>query len=333
MNTRRARFTMAASAALGLLLTACSGGDGAGDTAGTGPAPATRVVTDALGTEVTVPVEPQRVVTLHYAATQPTLDMGVIPVGQAEVQPNLVPDDLADEVAQVPVVAARGEPQLEKIALLEPDLILAPNVYEEDVLGQLREIAPTFVIPLRGAADTGDGTIWQQKAAMVADVLGRPEEADRLATEYEARLRQIAQTYAEQINGTTIAVISAYEENNFWVWGADNITGQTLTPLGFTWSGQANAMVAGSRTSEAAASFERINAAVGDADLLFLDSDLRGQVNAFMATLQQTPLYQELPAVTAGHAYVLGKTVIAGYSDAHYTLDMVERALQDMAKG
>ena len=47
----------------------------------------------------------------------------------------------------------------------------------------------------------------------------------------------------------------------------------------------------------------------------------------------KTPLYQELPSVAAGKAFPIGKATVAGYSDANYTLDLVEQALQSTARG
>ncbi len=114
-------------------------------------------------------------------------------------------------------------------------------------------------------------------------------------------------------------------------WGEDNMSGTLLTPLGFTWSEQENATVADEAEPEAVVSNERLGSVVGDAAVLFVDSNLRGEVNAFMADLlQATTLYQELPAVRNGRDYLAGKNTVAGYTDANHTLDRVEEALQGM---
>lgn len=298
---------------------ACGGGAAA-------PEAETRTVTDATGTEVAVPVDPQRVVTLHYAATQPVLDLGLMPVGQGTFEDGIIPEDIEAEVEAVPVVTDAVEPRLEEIAELDPDLILAPNVYEDDVLEQLRTITSVYTFTLRG----GDRAEWTQRTEEIADALNRTGMVAELDEAFAARQSAIAEEYADVIAGRSVAVIGAYEENNFYAWGQDNMTGTVLLPLGFTWSAQENAIVEGQDEPEATVSNEKLATAVGDADVLFVDSDLRGEVNAFMAALQQTPLYRELPAVQAGHAYPAGKNTIAGYTDAHYTLDMVELALQDM---
>ncbi|HEU5127695.1 MAG TPA: ABC transporter substrate-binding protein [Glycomyces sp.] len=321
MKASHMRTALGTGLALLALTAAAACGGGAAE-----PEAETRTVTDATGTEVAVPVDPQRVVTLHYAATQPVLDLGLMPVGQGTFEDGIIPEDIEAEVEAVPVVTDAVEPRLEEIAELDPDLILAPNVYEDDVLEQLRTITSVYTFTLRG----GDRAEWMQRTEEIADALNRTGMVAELDEAFAARQSAIAEEYADVIAGRSVAVIGAYEENNFYAWGQDNMTGTVLLPLGFTWSAQENAIVEGQDEPEATVSNEKLATAVGDADVLFIDSDLRGEVNAFMAALQETPLYRELPAVRAGHAYPAGKNTIAGYTDAHYTLDMVELALQDM---
>src|SRR5690606_32133530 len=127
---RRSRFAAtAAVAALALLLGACGSSDSStSDEADTNES-ATRTVTDSTGTEVEVPSSPERIATLHYAATQPVLDLGLTPVGQGVFEEGIIPEDQVDTVGDIPVITNDAtEPELEKVAGVEPDLILAPNV-------------------------------------------------------------------------------------------------------------------------------------------------------------------------------------------------------------
>lgn len=317
-----------AGAALALALTGCSSSssDEAGSAGDKAAKPAaSRTVTDATGAKVEVPATPERIVTLHYAATQPVLDLGFELVGQGAFEEGIIPEDQAAEAEKVPVVAQQ-EPALEEIAALEPDLIFAPNIYDEETSKALNDIAPVYTFTLRG----GDRAKWTQRTEEIADALGVPEKADELQTEFTERQKSIATTYADVIKGRTVGVIGAYEENNFYAWGEKNMQGSLLVPLGFTWSQQESDIVKDQKEPEATLSHEKVESAVGDADVLFLDSNLRGEVNAFMKDLQATSLYKQLPAVKDGHAYVGGKNTVAGYTDAHYTLDRVEEALKDL---
>ncbi|MGY1433768.1 ABC transporter substrate-binding protein [Streptomyces reniochalinae] len=312
---------LAGSVVLSLALAGCSSSDGGGSKASS----RTRTVTDAGGTEVKVPDKPKRVVPLHYSATQPVLDLGFKPVGQGAFEKGIIPKDQAAEIEKIPVVA-RQEPKLEDIAALEPDLILAPNVYDEETLKALRDIAPVYTFTLRG----GDRARWTQRTEEVAEALGVPEKADKLQAAFAKRQKGIAKKYGKVIKGKTVGVIGSYEENNFYAWGEKNMQGSLMVPLGFTWSRQESKIVKGQKEPEATLSNEKLASAVSDADVLFLDSNLRGQVNAFMKTVQKTSLYKQLPAVKNDHVYVGGKNTVAGYTDAHYTLDRVEDALKDL---
>src|SRR5690606_21460514 len=153
----------------GLALLALTAAAACGSTVEADAEVETRTVTDATGTEVEVPVDPQRVVTLHYAATQPMLDLGLMPVGQGTFEEGIIPEDIEAEVEAVPVVTDGIEPRLEEIAGLDPDLILAPNVYEDDVLEQLRAVTAVYTFTLRG----GDRAEWTQRTEEVADALNR----------------------------------------------------------------------------------------------------------------------------------------------------------------
>lgn len=101
----------------------------------------TRVVRDANGDEVEVPVNPRRIVAL-----------GVEPAATTQGrEQNGPPNYLAEEARVVPLVGILTQPNVEAIAALEPDLILAswafgPPFADEQVFENLRDITPATVI-------------------------------------------------------------------------------------------------------------------------------------------------------------------------------------------
>ncbi|WP_175579855.1 ABC transporter substrate-binding protein [Pseudonocardia sp. Ae356_Ps1] len=312
-----------------MLLTACGSGGGGGDDNDTaGGAAETRTVTDDFGTQVTVPVAPQRVVTTHFLLTMGTLDLGVAPVGTAVWAPANVTDRYAATLADVPVVASQtAEPELEKIAAQSPDLILATSFNDEQVIGRLREIAPTYVVDV--SAGGANATSWSERTSQLADVLGRTAEAGTLASAFEQRKQQLIQTHANQINGTTAAVVTGFRDDNASVFAAESGIGQIVTSLGFTYSPQATVVAAGAQNGIANVSFERITTSVGDAEVLFLGSDLNGGLSPVVTALQQTQLYRDLPAVRANRVGVF-KPQVTGYTDANFALDQIEQTLTGM---
>lgn len=331
---RRSLLLGAALAPLAAL-TACSSAKdtsgGSTSSAAGSSAGATRTVTDAVGTKVKVPATPSKVVILHYAGVEAALDLGVVPIGMgaagsAGVQPvDVVPAALWNKIKDVPVVVDGGEPDVEKVAGLEPDLILAHNAMEDDVLKQLREIAPVYVWTLRGK----DRAAWDQRVKEIADALNRTEAYEKLAADWKSELAAVKDKHADVINGLVVGVLSSYSEGNMYLWGQENMAGTVLTPLGLTYSAAENKAVAasGEKEPEAEVSVEKIGQALGDVQLLLHDSDLKGKANAFLASVMASPLYKQLPAVTKGNVFPFFKTTIAGYTDARESLAMVDKAL------
>lgn len=66
------------------------------------------------------------------------------------------------------------QPNLEKIAALEPDLILSSKLCHEQIYEQLNEIAPTVFSETTGVT-------WKENFEVHAEALGRTEEADRVS--------------------------------------------------------------------------------------------------------------------------------------------------------
>lgn len=333
--TRLSTAVIAGTAGLALLA-GCQEGTGE---AASSSSSETRTVTDATGAEVEVPANPEAVATLHYAATETLMDLDAPPVAQGAYQEPAVPEEWVDELGDIPV-AAQQEPDLEKLAEAEPDLILSPNVYDSEMIEQLEEIAPVYQFTLRGG-ERGD---WKQRVGEVADAVNKADELDELDDEFEARQKELADQYSDVTEGTTIGVASSFEENSAYLWGSENMLGTILTPLGFDWSADEDAMVekygnadqegnkSGKAEPEAQISLEVLDKSLSDADVIFVDSDLRGDYDKLTEALLDSAVFKDLPAVKAGHVYPIGKATIAGYADAEYGLDMAEQAIKEYQK-
>src|SRR5699024_2747629 len=142
-----------------------------------------------------------------------------------------------------------------------------------------------------------------------------------------ARQKELADKYADVTEGTTIGVASSVEENSAYLWGSENMLGTILSPLGFDWSADEDAMVgkyghadqegskAGTAEPEAEISLDGPVKSLSDADVIFVDSDLRGGYDKLTDALLDSAVFKDLPAVKAGHVYPIGKATIAGYAD------------------
>jgi len=149
---------------------------------------ATRTVNHLMG-EVAIPVDPQRVVTLHdLGLTTMALHLGFQPIGShgrlgANGEETF---SLGEGFSSVGLthVGAFDAINLERIIALQPDLIIGRS-FEESIYDQLSQIAPTVLVP---AAITADSVAY---SAYLADLLNRTQRHEELAALYEAKIERI----------------------------------------------------------------------------------------------------------------------------------------------
>lgn len=334
---RRHMLGAGAAGAAAVALAACSSGSSSAADGSGHDSPDTRTVTDATGQEMKVPARPAKVVVLHYAGAQAMLDLGVTPAGTAAVgaggdasaATKLTTEELWAQLKDIPTIDnADGAPDAEKVAELEPDLILATNALEDSVISQMEDIAPTYQFLLRG----GDRAKWWVRVQQIADALGVTDAYDSLDADWKKDLEQAAQEYKDVAEDLVVAAYDMYEEGNLYLWGEGNMVGTVLSPLGITWSADENAAVTSEEEAEKAVAAERTLDVLGDANVLFYGTDLRNNPNPLTDAYHQSDLYQQLPAVKEGHTFPFGKCTIAGFTDARYSLDQVTSALDSLRK-
>lgn len=95
---------------------------------------------------VTVPETPDRVVALDFAALDTLTALGVPLAGRPDLDP---PAYLSDALAQVPAMGTIFEPDIEALAALGPDLILAGGRTQAKVAA-LERVAPTLDMTIDG---------------------------------------------------------------------------------------------------------------------------------------------------------------------------------------
>ena len=150
----------------------------------------TRMVTDASGQEVALPLEPTRVVTLSEPATDNALALGITPVGAVSGRGQSgVAAYLADRAGDVPILGSVGTPNLEAVGAAHPDLILVDGTSvksdDTDTLNALKQIAPVFY-----TAHSGDD--WRETFTRTADALGVPDEASTKLADFDAHVAAVS---------------------------------------------------------------------------------------------------------------------------------------------
>ncbi|WP_164540445.1 ABC transporter substrate-binding protein [Streptomyces abyssomicinicus] len=206
--TRRGAALAAALMSASLVLTACgSDGDDTGDKATEargGKAAGTHSVKAENGT-VEIPVDPRRIVTIGNT-NLPFIDLGGKPVGVTEASESdldVLPEEqrTAYEAAEI-VGSDGGEVDLEKLAALEPDLILVQfHSNDWDKVGKkLQAIAPTVY--------WGLDTEWKAFADAIAEAGNVTDALSRQKAEFDEKVTKIQETYGKVIDSTSFVDVS-----------------------------------------------------------------------------------------------------------------------------
>jgi iron complex transport system substrate-binding protein len=239
---------------------------------------------------MTVEQEPERVISLGFSEQDPLLALGVVPIAIRDWfgdQPHAVwpwaQDELGGaepEVLNMPF----GELDFERIAALQPDLIVATHSgITEEEYNTLANIAPT----LAQTAEYPDfGMPWQEQTILIGRAVGREDLAQELVTDVESQIQATAEEHPE-FNGATVAWASPVEgEAQYWAVGPNTPPMRFLAALGFTMP-----------EDLAAAVGELDSAQISSEQITLLDADvLIFQVNTeeARASIESDPLYQQL---------------------------------------
>ena len=185
-----------------LVLAGCgSTGSGGTEDGGNGPG-GSRTITDARGTKVKVPNYPRRVVTLSEPTLDGALSLGLRPIATTSGRgQGGVSSYLAKQARGIANVGVLGQPNIEHVAALKPDLILLDGtaVQDQSVIDKLRHLAPTVYVS-KTAAD------WRAAFTAEAAALNRQKEGAHLLDEFDKRVAEVRDTLGANA-GARISVV------------------------------------------------------------------------------------------------------------------------------
>lgn len=129
------------------------------------------------------------VVSLEWGLTENLLALGVVPVGQADIEGYNTWDTVAPlDPEGITDVGTRGEPSLSDITALEPDLIVTTTDIPDNVIGQLEDIAP--VLTVRGSDSEDPLGYMRSTVELLGTATGTEEEAEAALGEFEQALSE-----------------------------------------------------------------------------------------------------------------------------------------------
>ncbi|HJG22732.1 ferrichrome ABC transporter substrate-binding protein [Enterococcus durans] len=201
MNLKTKLCTITSTLLLIGLLGACSSTDKTktAETSTTESTNATHTVTDTLGHKVAIPNQPKRIIGSYLEDY--LIALGEKPVAQWTVGSGSIQDYLQSELKGVPTISY--DLPYEKVLSFEPDLLLISSsaTVEGGKYDQYSKIAPTYVV------ENGTEVTWETQLKDIGKVLDKKEQADKIISDYQKKVKETRTELADKINGKTAAVL------------------------------------------------------------------------------------------------------------------------------
>ncbi|RIJ57138.1 iron-siderophore ABC transporter substrate-binding protein [Clavibacter phaseoli] len=301
MITRRRTLAMTAlAAATALTLTACGTTEEASTGAGSTPSGEQITLTDGTGAEVTLDGPATKVVGTEWNVVENLVSLGVDPVGVADVAGYGAWSSAVPLVNEPADIGTRGEPSVETIASLAPDLIVATTDLPADAVEQLKSIAPVLQI------ESADGSKQIQQSEdnleLIAKATGTEDQATKVIDAYDQAVSDAkAKLDSAGLAGSKFLFADAYVDAGAVAirpFGNGSLIGDVTTELGLenAWTGEVDpAYGLGSTDVEGLTT-------VGDVQFLYNSNATQGD-DPFASTLAGNAVWQSLPFVTAGDVH------------------------------
>ena len=268
---------------------------------------------------VCIPENPERIVMLDYNAIEEVVALGKTPVGiMYESQSHL-----ADELANAEIVGVEGDPSLEQILLLEPDLILAWEPFmSSDLPNQLSQIAPTVISNRQGFGE------WKTSLRFTAEAVGESAAAEELLADYGERVAALQANLGEaRIADTTLTVFAAFSESSGLRFYVESFPNTVLSDVGFSPPAAQQELILDDLGEASGLTLEQLD--LVEADYTFFvkapwsDED-------YLNSLETGPLWQQLDVVEEGNVCDVEYTWAEGsIVAANIILDELETCLSN----
>lgn len=279
----------------------------------------TRTVTDAMGNEVVIPANPERVLATYLEDN--LVALGIKPVAQWSVKDGAsVQGYLQGELEGIPTIP--HDLPFEAVQEVAPDLIImdSASMVEGGKYEQYSKIAPTYVI---GTEMNND---WRDELLRVGEVFDKKEEAQKALDNYDAKAAEAKETIEKEVGNPSVAAI-------WLVGGKFFIVSETLSSgavmygdLGLKVPDVVKEISASATGNWSAISLEKLVEL--DAEHLFLiNSDTESGSEALSEAL-----WNSVPAVKAGNVYEFSPDESWLYTGAIANSQMIDNILKSIVK-
>ncbi len=273
------------------------------------------------------PLGSPRIATLYQGATDSAVALGLTPIGVVDSWlEKPMYRYLRDALAGVEHVGLETQPNLEKIAWLNPDLVIASDFRHARIAPLLEAIAPTVSAP----------TVFNFKTTltMVASATGREAQANELLEQWDDRVADFRQQIATRLGSEwpqKVAVVR-FKSDHVRIY-TSGFAGSILDELGFEQPDTLQSQSWGMKLS----STENIPVLDADALFILLEPDDPAIADNYQHWASH-PLWQQLSAVQSERVFevepvswmmgggILAANAMLGDLYSHYGLLQPEAA-------
>ncbi|BAB73912.1 iron-siderophore ABC transporter substrate-binding protein [Anabaena sp. FACHB-709] len=271
-----------------------------------------RLIKHPLG-ESCVPVKPQRVIALDETSMEALLALDLKPIATA--QPNIagsIIQKLGKKAEGIVSLGKDGQPNIEKMVQLNPDLILGFSVSAEQYK-LFSQIAPTVTLDYIQFA-------WKDALSRIAEIIDKSEQAKILLEQYQQRVKELRTFINYNLKEKTVSVSRFYAGNQVPEFRTKySFPGSLLTEVRIPVPEMQNQLTTNENQPLVSVSLERLE--LLDADVLFVALD-PGAEESFQK-YQNTPLWQKLDVVKNQRVYAVdsGYWIFGNILSANAILD------------
>lgn len=323
---RRLLFTAATTTAAALTLAACGTTEPAADS--TKKPSEAITLTDATGAEVTLDGPATKVVTTEWNVTESLLTLGVDPIGVADVKGYKTWDTAVPLTTDPKDIGTRGEPSMDTIAALAPDLVLATTDLPPAAVKQLRKVAPVLEVKSADGADQIGRML--DNIDLIARATGTTDKARSVRDGWEAKVAEGKKALADAgLDGARFAFADGYVTSNqvsLRPYTSGSLIGSVNEAIGLknAWTVKGDASY-GLGTTDV----EGLTALPKDTRFAYIGSDDDKNSTPFTGALAKNSVWTSLPFVKAGDVHRLpdGIWMFGGPASMEAYIDAVVDAL------
>lgn len=170
-------------------------------------------LTDARGEEITLDAPAAQVVGLEWGVIENLVSLGVMPTGVADVQGYTAWVSAAPLDEGVEDVGTRGEPSIDALVALDPDLVISTTDLPANIIEQIEEYVPVLVV--RGADAQDPIGQMKENLTLVAEAVGRTDDAAALLEDFDAAVTEGARQIEDAgLEGRGFVMADGYLEGS-----------------------------------------------------------------------------------------------------------------------